>query len=68
MNVKDLYLYNLIFVPLPNWFEWMNEGDRTFAQQDTNMAEMKDMWTLSNPDVNIYHTPASLCTNFAHED
>jgi len=31
------------FIPLPNWFELMNEGDRTFAQQDTNMAEMKDM-------------------------
>jgi len=31
------------FVPLPNWFELMNEGERTFAQQDTNMAEMKDM-------------------------
>jgi len=47
------------FIPLPNWFELMNEGDRTFAQQDTNMAEMKDMWTLSNPDVNTYYTPAS---------
>jgi hypothetical protein len=31
------------FVPLPNWFELMNEGDRTFAQHVTNMAEMKDM-------------------------
>jgi len=25
------------FVPLPNWSELMNEGDRTFAQQDTSM-------------------------------
>jgi len=32
-----------IFVPLPNWFALMNEGDITFAQKDTNMAKMKDM-------------------------
>jgi hypothetical protein len=37
----------------------MNEGERTFAQQDTNMAETKDTWTISDPDVNTYYTPAS---------
>jgi hypothetical protein len=28
-------------VPLPKWNELMNEADRTFTQQDTNMAAMK---------------------------